>query len=104
MRAAVLIMPRTRRTLAKGWRGILSDSRSMVPVQRSRVLASATDIEELIETLSRPGPIAPPGVARASLLLTDGRGPLFNPGNTQDLREEVRLAVTQMVPGLAGDL
>jgi len=72
--------------------------RGIIPVQRSEVLAAQDDINELAAALRCAGPVAPRGVAIANLLLTDGTGPLYNPREGVNLRDQVRIAVHHLQP------
>ena len=43
----------------------------------------------LAERLEQPGPVGPCGVARASVLASDGMGPLYNPASERSLGEAI---------------
>jgi hypothetical protein len=44
------------------------------------------------------GPVPARGVAQVHILLTDGSGPFYYPGNTDDLRARVLEAIAQLEP------
>lgn len=98
VRAAMLVAPALRRQLARGWRGVLSPSRGIVPVRRSEVVAAQDEIHELAAALRYAGPVAPRGVAIANLLLTDGTGPLYTPREGVNLRDQIRIAIHHLHP------
>ena len=72
-----------------------------MPVQRRRVLAAAEEIEQLISALRVAQPVPARGVAIASLLLTDGTGPLYHLPSTVDLPAAVYAAVHHLDPRAA---
>jgi hypothetical protein len=101
LRAQVLVGTRFRRDMAATAQRILDAAagrRLPIPVCRSRVRASSTELSELIGRLLAPGPVSAQGVARARELLTDSRGPIFHPGSRSDLRASVRAAVDALDP------
>jgi hypothetical protein len=53
---------------------------------------------ELVARLRSPGPVDPAGVARARLLLVDGRGPLHAPRPGRPLVAAIRTAADAIVP------
>jgi hypothetical protein len=69
-----------------------------VPVCRERVTDSAEELGDLIRRLLGGGPVAARGVALASVLLTDGSGPLYRRASADDLRARVREAVNALGP------
>ncbi len=92
LRARRLIDPSNRRSMAETLRRMLRESQAghwisyaHVPPCRTRVLAASEQLDELADALSRPGPVAVHGVAEALILLTDGSGPLYNPGSRASL-------------------
>ena len=105
VRATTLTTPAARHTLAAGWENVLSRTARPrqpvdphVPVRRSRVLAAEDDIRQMISELRAATPVSARGVAIANLLLTDGTGPLYNPGSTSDLTAAVRDAIRYLDP------
>jgi hypothetical protein len=92
LRARRLIDPSNRRSMAETLRRMLRESRedywishAHVPPCRARVRAASEQLDDLADALSRPGPVAVHGVAEALILLTDGSGPLYNPGSRASL-------------------
>jgi hypothetical protein len=85
-RAEVLQRRHVRRRLAGALEDAIAEAvepshgeSAAVPVQRDEVLAAQHDLERLVAALrAEPGPPVR-AVAMASLLLTDGTGPLFAP-------------------------
>lgn len=107
VRAGMLVGPQTRDELATGWSNLVAGrgGRRSVPVQRRRVVAATEEIEQLISALRVAQPVAARGVAIASLLLTDGTGPLYHLPSTVDLPAAVSAAVRHMDPRAAmGDV
>jgi len=93
LRARRLTDISNRRAIADALRGIVrqaqrvpSPSYIRVSPCHRRVKGSSRDLVQLADALSRPGPVAPCGVAQARLLLTDGTGPLYDPRSPEDLR------------------
>jgi hypothetical protein len=91
---------RADRSLARAARGpqLPVARRPRVPICRDRVRESAEDFGDLIRRLLADGPVAARGVALASILLSDGSGPLYQRGNTDDVRARVREAVNALDP------
>jgi hypothetical protein len=81
---------------------VVSDARgghvwlSRVPVRRPEVLDAADELDVLAARLAAPGPVDVRGVARVQLLLTDGTGPLYFRGATDDLRARVADALSRL--------
>jgi hypothetical protein len=105
LRAEALGEPRTRQALARSLRRILDDARQgsrprrgQIATIRSDVLAAADQLERLIERLLEPGILAARGLAQVRVLLIDGGGPLYFRGASQDLRDAVARALTQLEP------
>jgi hypothetical protein len=85
LRAATLIGPAERRSLARRLLGVLRDVRTrhawtiaQVEPDRRQVLVAAEALETLAERLLDPAPVDARGVARAEVLLRDGTGPLYS--------------------------
>jgi hypothetical protein len=108
LRAQMLVRARTRRDLALGAQQILARAtqvpaagrtqvpaagRTRVPVCRDRVRDSSEELGDLIRRLLAGGPVAARGVALASVLLTDGSGPLYHRASADDVQARVREAV-----------
>jgi hypothetical protein len=105
LRAATLVSPTARRTLADNWERTLADRRrpsgartGRVPLQQARVLAAAANVRRLIEALRAAGPVPARGVALASVLLTDGSSPLYDARSQADLAAAVRDATDFLDP------
>jgi hypothetical protein len=91
-RALQLTSRRLRRSIADSWLDVLIQARQKltpfdlrIPVVRRRVLEAEDQIRAVADALVAPLTTAR-GVAMASSLLSDGAGPLYNPGSTTDLR------------------
>jgi hypothetical protein len=100
LRARTLMRMSVRRDLARSVRRIMDGparptvaSRWSVPVCRDKVTAAREDLGSLVDRLLDPGPVSVRGLAHVSVLLGDGSGPLYNRGNTDDLRATVRATV-----------
>jgi hypothetical protein len=121
LRAQMLVRTRTRRGMARGAQRVLERAMRVpaadrppapaggglrmpaagvmqVPVCRERVTDSAEELGDLIRRLLGGGPVAARGVALASVLLTDGSGPLYRRASADDLRARVREAVNALGP------
>jgi hypothetical protein len=102
LRARTLIGPSARATLARQLRRVVSDARgghvwtSRMPVRRPAVLDAADDLDVLAERLAAPGPVDVRGVAQVQLLLSDGTGPLYFRGATEELRARVANALSRL--------
>jgi hypothetical protein len=97
VRAAMLTTPASRETLATCWEMLVATARiptrpfsPHVPVAAGQVKSAEPDIAVLVDTLRAPQPVAARGIAAASELLADGRGPAYNPSNPRDLAGAVR--------------
>ncbi len=106
-RARHLVTPRFRHVSAANWEHLLLAAREptrglsgRVPIRRERVNRAEPEIRELITALRATGPIPSRGVAIATNLLTDGRGPIYNPKAPDNLRATVALAVEHLDPTL----
>ena len=103
LRARRLTALSQRRAIAASLRRVVRETCRGVPPSRvrispppSQVIAASEDLGRLAETLARPGPVAARGVAQAWILLTDGTGPLYNPGSTGDLRARAATAASNL--------
>jgi hypothetical protein len=74
--------------------------RLRVPICRDRVRDSSEEFGDLIRRLLAGGPVAARGVALASVLLSDGSGPLYHRANPDDVRARVREAVNALDPAV----
>jgi hypothetical protein len=91
-------MRRRRRHLARAFEIVLRDAYdppplcARVPVQRRQVIDAEPDIEWLIGRLrDAEKPARAEGVLLAIDLLSDPRGPLFEPAEPHSLRRRVRV-------------
>jgi hypothetical protein len=102
LRARTLIGPSARTALARQLRRVVSDARgghvwlSRVAVRRPAVLDAAEELDVLADRLAGPGPVDVRGVAQVQLLLTDGTGPLYFRGATEELRARVANALSRL--------
>jgi hypothetical protein len=97
LRAAQLAAMPARRRTVRSLRGVVKAAGQptglplgpAVPVSRGAVLAWRQGLLGLAERLERPEPVNPCGVARAVVLLTDGVGPLYDPGAEPSMGDAV---------------
>jgi hypothetical protein len=108
LRARRLTGMRERRLLARGIRHLLDKTmrtagapRPLTPICRDRVRAATREFEALADRLLSPAPVPARGVAQVSMLLHDGRGPLYRRSNPDDLAARVHQAVQTLdvLPG-----
>jgi hypothetical protein len=98
LRAQMLERAATRRHLALAAQRVMSvaargnAARVSVPICRDRVLASYAEFSELVERLQATGPVSARGMALVRALFIDAGSPLYNRGNSCDLRASVRAA------------
>lgn len=93
LRARRLTALRNRRSLASTFELVARPARQgarpsyiRITPGRSRVDAARDELKRLAEALSEPGPVAPRGVAQATILLTDGTGALYDRSSPETLR------------------
>ena len=106
LRAQILVRPSFRRTLARRVELLLEEATGPPPrvagsriVPRStRILEAAGALQMLIDRLQAPAPVPARGVAGVTVLLTDGAGPLYYPGDNDDLGLAVLEIVKQLDP------
>jgi hypothetical protein len=105
IRAEQLISPGSRRELARRWDDVLErcardrgDGRTRIPLQYRQIRAAESEIRRMARMLEGGLPVQVRAVAVASLLLTDGTGPLYNPAACEELPAWVRLAVETLDP------
>jgi hypothetical protein len=102
LRARKLIGPEARAALARQLRRVVADARgghawmTAVPIRHPEVLDAAEELDVLAERLAAPGPVDVRGVAQARVLLTDGTGPLYFRGATEELRASVARALSRL--------
>jgi hypothetical protein len=106
VRAGMLIAPAHRRRLAASWADLLARTTGPaarrlpvgVPLQRARIDAAREDIQRLVDALRAAGPASARGVALATLLLTDGTGPVYQRASPVDLPAALQAAVRHLDP------
>ena len=103
LRARWLVSPRPLKELARSWEEALERvQREPTPRSpriafcRDRMVAAASDIEQLVARLRTPCPKAVRGVALAVWILEDGTGPLYNPHCSTVLHEAMRGAISHL--------
>lgn len=106
LRGQTLVRPSQRRALARAVQRLVSEAnrtsprlfRSGSPIRREKVAAAATEFAALADRLLAPVPVSAHGVAYVSVLLSDGAGPLFHPGDPEVLRRQIRVAINALDP------
>ncbi|AMO61199.1 Uncharacterised protein [Mycolicibacterium phlei] len=100
--AARLTSRRERETIARALRQLLHDATATGPLMSSRIplnvaniVAAADLIDRIALHLHSPRPVAPRGMARLRLILSDGRGPLYRYGRG-DLRGRLGAALAEL--------
>lgn len=102
LRAASLIDASMRDSIATELRRVAREATegrgltARIPTGRAAVAAAGDELRLLAARLQAPGPVAAPGVAQARLLLTDGRGPLYDPNGADRLRSAARNAIAAL--------
>jgi hypothetical protein len=95
LRARQLAGMTQRRRLAEALRELVKRAErpglltSAVPVSRPAVIPWREGLLGLAERLEGPDPVNPCGVARGLVLLTDGGGPLYDPGAARSMSDVV---------------
>ena len=107
-RAQDLVSPVTRQELADSWEHLLDRARrapaptlGRMALHRDRIVAAEPEVREIAACLRTPLPVAAAGVAAASVLLTDGAGPVYNRRARPGLRDALRLAIAQLDPSVS---
>jgi hypothetical protein len=105
LRARTLVEPAVRAGLSRQLRRVVDDaarghgSRGFrIRPRPADVLAAAAELDALADRLLAPDAVSPRGVAQARLLLTDGTGPLYHHGATEELRAAVARALACLQP------
>jgi hypothetical protein len=107
VRARQLTSPRLRRKLAARWDELLerctggaprTARAAAVPLQQRQITAAAAQIRRLTSALRSSRPVSVRAMAQASLLLTDGRGPVYNRACASQLNRSLRDALDQLDP------
>jgi hypothetical protein len=103
IRAQEIASPAGRRELAHCWDHVLDQARrppiprtARAPLCRDRIAAAERDARAMLTVLTGVLPITARGAAIASVLLSDGTGPLHNRHAPLDLGAEVQQATRQM--------
>ena len=103
--ARTLLEPPVRAALARQVRHIVRDASSgrvslgsQVRPPRLAVLAAADELDALADRLLAPDPVDARGVAQVRVLLSDGAGPLYYRGATEDLRSAASRALYNLRP------
>jgi len=104
-RAQTLVSPAARQRLAQHWEHLLEAIRQppvrcrhRVPLCSERIAEAEADVRAMIAALTAHLPTPARGVAMASLLLSDGAGPLSNRHRGTDLRAALREVTEQLDP------
>ncbi len=69
---------------------------SMLPFRHQRVRPNQVLFEELVDALRAPGPHAVQGLAMASTLLEDGRGPLYASDPAENLGKVLDATISEL--------
>jgi hypothetical protein len=95
--------PRGRARVAEGLARARRDAHAAhsgfsaaIPPHASEVRAARTVLETLERRLLAPEPVTPRGVALLRVLLTDGAGPLYRPGEPGVLGSDLRAAAAAL--------
>jgi hypothetical protein len=104
----MLVALETRRALAEGWEGVLTQAHQprvvgdrRVPVNRDSIIACETDMLVMVDALVVPLPVPARGAAMASWLLSDGAGPVYDRRRSSELDVAVRETIVQLDPSAA---
>ena len=106
VRSREIVQLASRRRLAGYWERVVRVAGSgkrptlAVPLSRARVFAAEPEIRELAGLLRAPLPVSARGVAMASLLLTDGGGPLYRGVSRASLSDQLHAAIAWLDPEL----
>jgi hypothetical protein len=104
LRARNLTTARSRKRLADALAGVLRSAGKERPGFTAAVRPRAEDVLETVAAIASierrlraSGPVAARGVAQIRLLLIDGDGPLYQPGDPGALTECLRAAAAALV-------
>jgi hypothetical protein len=107
-RAQDLVSAATRQALADNWEHLLSAAKyapaptlGRMALHRDRIIAAEREVQEIAACLRKPLPVTAAGVAAASVLLTDGAGPVYNVQAEPGLHESLRLAIARLDPSVS---
>ena len=105
LRAQMLVRPSVRQGLARSLQKLLALAtapsrapRLPAPLCLDRVRDASDEFQLLIDRLRVPAPVPAQGVARTTVLLSDGCGPLYHRDNEDDLRAKVRDVAETLSP------
>jgi hypothetical protein len=97
VRAAMLTAPDARNLLATCWERVVDAAQlpvrpydPHVPVASAQIKSAGDDISRLVQALRAPQPVSARGMAEATDLLQDGRGPVYNANSRRRLSAAVR--------------
>jgi hypothetical protein len=103
LRAQALVTPTVRAGLARQLQRVVRDAQvghrslaAKIPTRSREVVAAAHELDALAVRLLAPGPVSARGVAKVRVLLTDGAGPLYYHGATEELRIIVARALRDL--------
>jgi hypothetical protein len=109
-RAEQLVSPSRRSALAQNWLGLLEHAHlppvprdPRVPPCRARIISAELEIRAMLSALVNPLPVSARGVAKVSLLLCNGAGPLYDPRCAQDLTDVLTGAIGDLDPAVGLD-
>jgi hypothetical protein len=104
-RAQILVSPTGRRALAQDWANLLERAAQSPPprsprvgLNRPAIVRSEGEIREVLALLARPLPISARGAAAASMLLSDGTGPLYRHHGPSDLGRSLNEVIARLDP------
>jgi hypothetical protein len=103
-RAVRLVSPPFRFALASNWQRLLAggDDRARalatVPIRRAEIQALESELCRVVAGLIVPGPVPARGVAMASVLISDGAGPLYRGSGLGGLSRALRTTVEHLDP------
>jgi hypothetical protein len=107
-RALDLVSVATRQALADNWEHLLSTAKhapaptlGRMALHRDRIIGAEPEVREIAACLRKPVPVTAAGVAAASVLLTDGAGPVYNLHAQPGLRDSLRLAIARLDPSVS---
>jgi len=104
----VLVSAVSRRELVHSWENLLVQARRPTAMRdpkvlcnRASIIASESDIREMLNALLAPLPSSARGAAMASWLLRDGMGPIYNRSLSGELGISVREVIAQLDPAVS---
>jgi hypothetical protein len=99
-----LVSPQFRFALASNWQRLLEGARdrphalATVPTRRAEIEALESEMGQVISSLTVPGPVPARGVALASVLISDGAGPLYRGSGLRSLARALQMTVEHLDP------